>query len=252
MKEMQQNEGIDSQVSVNYPRVSVVVPARNEAKNLQHVLPHIPSFITEVILVDGHSDDDTIVMAQQLLPTIHIIKQINKGKGDALRLGFAACSGDIIVTLDADGSMDPSEIPKFVEALLAGNSFAKGSRFVQNGGSCDLTWVRHLGCLGLDTFASLLFRTRFSDICYGYYAFWRYCLDSVEIDCDGFEVEALIKIRMHKAQLKIIDVASMEHPRIHGESHLNIFRDGWRFFKTIVKERYKISTPSQLHAILRK
>jgi glycosyltransferase involved in cell wall biosynthesis len=242
LKEMQQNEGIGSQATLNYPRVSVVVPAHNEAKNLQYVLPYIPSIVTEVILVDGHSDDDTIAVAQQLLPTIRVIQQTKNGKGNALRLGFAACSGDIIITLDADGSMDPREIPTFIEALLAGNDFAKGSRFVQNAGSRDLTWIRRLGCLVLDFLASFLFKTRFSDICYGYYAFWRCCLDSLEIDCDGFEVEALINIRMHKAKRNIIAVPSIESPRIYGKSHLNIFRDGWRFFKTIVKERCQIST----------
>ncbi len=248
MKEQQQHTG--SQVSVieqnyprvsvveqNYPRVSVIIPTRNEAQNLQHVLPYIPSIVTEVILVDGHSSDDTVAIAQQLLPTIHVIRQTGKGKGDALRLGFAACSGDIIVMLDADGSADPREIPKFVEALLDGNDFAKGSRFTRGGGSHDITLLRRLGNLGLSSLVNLLFGTSFSDLCYGYNAFWRRCLDHVEVDCDGFEVETLINIRMHKAKLKIAEVPSFEHPRIYGESNLNTFRDGWRVLKTIVEER---------------
>src|SRR5438128_12604033 len=108
-------------------RISVVIPARNEAQNLYHVLPGIPPVVSEVILVDGDSTDDTIAVAQQLLPTIQIIKQKSKGKGDALRVGFAACAGDIIVMIDADGSTDPSEITRFVDALLQGNDVAKGS-----------------------------------------------------------------------------------------------------------------------------
>src|SRR5439155_1081760 len=110
-------------------RISVVIPARNEAQNLYHVLPGIPPIVSEVILVDGFSTDDTIAIAQQLLPTIQIVKQVGRGKGDALRAGFAACTGDIIVMLDADGSTNPHEIPRFVEALLGGSDFAKGSRF---------------------------------------------------------------------------------------------------------------------------
>ncbi len=157
------------------PRVSVVIPALNEAQNLRHVLPLIPPVVTEIVLVDGHSTDDTIAVVQQLGPTIrppiHIIKQTGKGKGDALRVGFAASVGDIIVTLDADGSTDPREIPLFVEALLRGNDFAKGSRCVLGGGSHDFTLLRRLGNYGLRKLVNILFRTRFSDLCYGYNAF---------------------------------------------------------------------------------
>ena len=72
---------------------SVVIPALNEAQNLQYVLPFIPPFVSEVILVNGHSTDDTFAVAKQLLPTTRIIKQVGKGKGNALKAGFGACSG---------------------------------------------------------------------------------------------------------------------------------------------------------------
>ena len=131
-----------------YPSISLVIPAHNEAENLQHVLPHIPSMVGEVILVDGHSTDDTTAVVQQLGPTfrppIHVMKQAGTGKGDALRVGFAACVGAIIVTLDADGSTDPREIPLFVEALMRGNDFAKGSRCILGGGSHDFSLLRRL------------------------------------------------------------------------------------------------------------
>src|SRR2546430_900821 len=144
-----------------YPRISVVIPALNEAQNLQYVLPYIPPIVSEVILVDGLSVDDTCAVAQRLLPAINIVKQMGKGKGNALKAGFAACTGDIIVMLDADGSADPGEIPRFVEALLAGHDFAKGSRFRKGGGSDDITFLRRLGNYGLCTFANLLFWTQF-------------------------------------------------------------------------------------------
>jgi glycosyltransferase involved in cell wall biosynthesis len=213
-------------------------------------LSYLPPIVTEVILVDGHSSDETVAIAQQLLPTIHVIQQTGKGKGDALRTGFAACSGDIIVMLDADGSANPDEIPRFVEALLQGNDFAKGSRFLTGGGSYDITFLRRLGNFGLRTLVNLLFATRFSDLCYGYNAFWRYCLDYVEITCDGFEVETLINIRMHKAKLKIAEIPSVEYARIYGQSNLNTFRDGWRVLKMIVKERTSASSQEQPRLIL--
>jgi hypothetical protein len=90
---------------------------------------------------------------------------------------------------------------------------------------------------------NLLFRARFSDLCYGYNAFWKYCLDHVEVDCDGFEVETLIHLRAHKANLRIVEVPSIEYRRIYGKSNLNAFRDGWRVLRTIVKERITNFSP---------
>src|SRR5215469_14108127 len=233
-----------------YPSISVVIPAVNEAKNRRRVLPLIPRIVTEIILVDGHSTDDTTAVVQQLGPTfrppIHVMKQAGTGKGDALRVGFAACVGAIIVTLDADGSTDPREIPLFVEALIRGNDFAKGSRCILGGGSHDFSHLRRLGNYGLRKLVNLLFRARFSDLCYGYNAFWRHCLDRIEIDCDGFEVETLISLRTYKANLKIVEVPSFEHPRRYGRSNLHTFRDGWRVLKTIMKELYYPITPDNL------
>src|SRR5579883_2599392 len=183
--------------------VTVIIPARNEAPNLQHVLPHLPAFVHEVILVDGHSTDNTDSVARDLLPTIRIVKQIGQGKGDAIRQGIEASTGDIIVLLDADGSADPLEISHFVEVLLLGADFAKGSRFIKGGRSHDITRVRRMGNNALISLVNILFGTRFSDLCYGYNAFWRHCLDYVTIDGSGFEIETLINIRMHLAGLTI-------------------------------------------------
>jgi glycosyltransferase involved in cell wall biosynthesis len=244
----QNNHRVSVLDSQRFPCVSVVIPARNEARNLYHVLPHLPSIVTEVVLIDGHSSDDTISVAQCLLPSVRIIQQTGRGKGDALRTGFAACTGDIIVMLDADGSADPGEIPRFVEALMGGYDFAKGSRFINGGGSHDITFLRRMGNYALSKFVNLLFWTQYSDLCYGYNAFWKHCLDRVEIDCDGFEVETLINLRMHKANLKVLEIPSFEHARIYGESNLQTFRDGWRVFKTILKERRKgLLTPSHAY-----
>ncbi|EFH81677.1 glycosyltransferase family 2 protein [Ktedonobacter racemifer] len=219
-----------------YPSVSVVIPTRNEALNLPHILPEIPTIVTEVVLVDGHSTDNTIAVARELRPDIRILTQQGRGKGDAMRAGFAACTGDIIVMLDADGSAHPAEITLFVEALMNDYDFAKGSRFLKGGGSHDLTWLRAIGNFGLCQFTNILYGRRFSDLCYGYNAFWRYCLESVELDCTGFEIEAQLCLRMHKAHYRIVEVPSIEHQRIHGESNLRTFPDGWRVLKTILKE----------------
>ena len=107
--------------------VSVVIPALNEAKNLPHVLPRIPAWVDEVLVIPGHSTDDTEEVARALWPSVRIVEQHGRGKGAALRSGFAAATGDIIVMMDADGSMNAAEIPAYVGALLAGADFAKGT-----------------------------------------------------------------------------------------------------------------------------
>ena len=220
------------------PRVSVVIPALNEAKNLPYVFARLPRDVYEVILVDGHSTDDTVAVARALYPDVRVVHQTRRGKGNALRCGFTACRGDIIVMLDADGSTSGAEIPRFVAALRDGADFAKGSRFLRGGGSVDITPFRRLGNWGLTGLVNVLFGTLYTDLCYGYNAFWRRCLADIRLDCDGFEVETLINIRVAQAGLRIREVPSMEGQRIHGVSNLNAWRDGRRILKTILSERF--------------
>ncbi len=219
------------------PTVSVVIPTLNEAKNLPHVLPDLPDIVSEVVLVDGRSKDNTITVAKELRPDIHVVRQTGKGKGNALVEGFAASTGDIIVMMDADGSNDPQEIALFVDALMKGADFAKGSRYIHDGGSGDFTWIRRFGNSSINLLANACFKVQFTDLCYGYNAFWRHCLPYLDIDCPGFEVEALMNIRACKANLKVKEVPSFEADRLFGESKLKALHDGWRIVKTIVRER---------------
>jgi glycosyltransferase involved in cell wall biosynthesis len=221
------------------PRVSVIIPTLNEAKNLPHVFAKLPGELHEVIVVDGFSTDDTLDVTRRLRPDARIVLQQNRGKGDALRCGFEAATGEILVMLDADGSADPSEIPAFVDTLVAGADFAKGSRFREGGGSSDITRLRRTGNRALNGLVNILFRTSYSDLCYGYNAFWRHCLGAMKVDCTGFEVETLINIRVARAGLDIREVPSFESDRIYGQSNLRTFRDGGRVLRTIVRERMR-------------
>ena len=218
-------------------RVSVVIPTLNEAENLPHVLPRLPAGLYEVILVDGHSTDGTIEVARRLRPDVRVVTQSGRGKGNALAAGFAAATGDIFVMLDADGSTDAAEIPRFVAALCNGADFVKGSRFAQGGASSDITFTRRVGNWALNTLVNTLYGTSYTDLCYGYNAFWARCLPYMRVDCDGFEVETLINVRIAKGGLVIHEVPSYERDRIHGRSNLHAVRDGVRVLRTIARER---------------
>ena len=224
------------------PTISVVIPALNEAENLRHVLPLIPSGIHEVILVDGASTDGTAEVARELRPDIRFVQQQGRGKGAALRSGFAAARGDIVVMLDADGSTDPREIPSFVEALLNGADFVKGSRFLPGGGTADMETYRKLGNMAFVYSVRLLFGGRYTDLCYGYNAFWRRVLPQLQLDGEGFEIETMMNVRALKAGLIVAEVPSFESHRIHGESHLRTIPDGFRVLRTIFSERFRSTT----------
>jgi glycosyltransferase involved in cell wall biosynthesis len=244
--------------------VSVVIPTLNEARNLPHVFGLLPEDVFEVVLVDGNSTDDTVDVARRLRPDVRIVSQTRRGKGNALACGFAVCRGDIIVMIDADGSTDPREIPAFVAALRAGADFAKGSRFVRGGGSTDITRIRRAGNHALNVFANTLNGTGYTDLCYGYNAFWRRCLPTLALEPgvrtrgnstrgnstraemrwgDGFEIETIINVRVARAGLKVAEVPSFERDRLHGESNLNAVKDGLRVLRTIARERFRRPTP---------
>jgi glycosyltransferase involved in cell wall biosynthesis len=247
-------------VEASWPRVSVVIPALNEARNLPHVLSRMPPGIHEVILVDGFSSDDTVAVARQLMPDVRIVMQTRTGKGNALACGFAEASGDIIAMVDADGSADPAEIPKFVKALLGGADFAKGTRFAPGGGSNDITRLRAVGNRLLTTFFNIYLGSRYSDLCYGYNVFWSRHAAVLNLDAtsppppngdgrlwgDGFEVETLIHVRAATAGLKVAEIPSFEYARIHGVSNLNALRDGLRVIQTILVGARRTRRPSAL------
>ena len=223
---------------LSLPKVSVIIPTLNEAKNLPYVLPYIPDWVYEVIIVDGHSTDNTLEVARTLYPEVTVVSAVQRGKGAALRAGFDAAKGDILVMLDADGSMNPLEIPLYVSALMTGMDFVKGSRFIQGGGTADMTSIRRLGNWGLTVLVRLLFGGGFSDLCYGYAGFWRRALDVLDLDATGFEIETLMNVRALRNRLKIAELPSFESNRVHGSSNLNAIWDGWRILQTIGRERF--------------
>jgi glycosyltransferase involved in cell wall biosynthesis len=217
--------------------VSVIIPALNEQRNIGWVLERLPPMVDEVILVDGHSVDRTVAVARAARPDIVVVTQNARGKGAALRAGFAAATGDLLVMIDADGSMDPHELHRYVTPLLNGYDFVKGSRFLAGGGSSDFTPLRRLGAQAFVRMTNAMFLIRLTDLCYGYCSFRRDCLSALRLTALGFEIETELVVHAVKANLRIAEVPSMELPRRHGVSNLHTFRDGQRVLRTLFRER---------------
>jgi glycosyltransferase involved in cell wall biosynthesis len=217
-------------------RVSLVLPAKNEARNLAWVLEQIPDVVDEVILVDGDSVDATLTMALACRPDIRVVKQSGPGKGNALRAGFLAARGEFIVMMDADGSMSPNEILHYIHFLSNGYDFVKGSRFMAGGGSLDITAIRRAGNTALLTLVNRLYDTNLTDLCYGFCAFRRRYLDHLSLSADGFDIEAEMIVHAVQAGLRIAEVPSLELPRRSGRSNLRAVRDGQRVLRVVLRD----------------
>jgi glycosyltransferase involved in cell wall biosynthesis len=217
--------------------VSLVIPAKNEAMNLASVLGRIPDVVDEVVLVDAHSTDGTVELARKLRPDIVVVYDDEPGKGAALRAGFRSATSDYVVIIDADGSMDPREVLRYVALLASGYELVKGSRFMAGGGSTDITFIRTLGNFGFVILCNLMFRQRFTDLCYGYLAFNRRRMEALGLDSVGFEIEAEIIAKSVMNGLRITEVPTYETPRLNGVSNLHAIRDGLRILRKLLKVR---------------
>lgn len=215
--------------------VSVIVPTRNEAPNLAALFESLPP-VYEVIVVDGHSVDGTAEQALALMPEARIVLQTGAGKGNAMREGLEAAMGDVAVFIDADGSNVPGEVERFVLALVNGADLAKGSRFLERGGSADITGVRRAGNAVLRGIVNRIYGTRFTDLAYGFNAVWTKHRDVLKLDCNGFEIETLIHIRAARLGLVIEEVPSYENERTVGSTNLHAVRDGIRIVAVLVRE----------------
>jgi glycosyltransferase involved in cell wall biosynthesis len=198
--------------------------------------------VDEVILVDGNSTDRTLEVARAIRPDIRVVQESARGKGSALRTGFSVATGEIIVMLDADCSMDPQEIEHYVTPILRGADVVKGSRYLPGGGTADMTRMRHIGNRVLLGLVNTLYGSRFSELCYGYMALRRDCVDVLQLAASGFEIETEIVVRALRENLQVVEVPSYEAERRYGASNLNAVRDGFRVLDTLLTQRLRPAT----------
>jgi len=189
-----------------------------------------------VLVIDGNSLDRTVQTAKDF--GANVILQNGSGKGAALREAFDHADGDFLVILDADGSMNPKEIPLLMEGFASGADIVKGSRFLQYGHTYDMTPIRRLGNTLFIFLVNLFWSANYTDLCYGFGAFTKDAIVRLNphLKSMNFEIETEVFIKARKLGLKVVEVPSVEFRRGYGKSNLHGFRDGLLILRTIFKE----------------
>jgi glycosyltransferase involved in cell wall biosynthesis len=218
--------------------IGVVIPALNEEKNIEEVICKLRDFgYDNILVIDGKSKDNTAKVAAKL--GAKVVTQEGHGKGGAIRqvLRNRYFDVDVLVLMDADGSMDPKEIPAFVDAMYSGADVVKGSRFLKGGYTYDMEGIRKFGNSMLMFCVNFLWSAKYTDLCYGYFAFNKNAVEQIAplLESDGFEIETEIFIKALDLGLIVKEIPSTEFPRKYGESNLHSLRDGFKILKTILR-----------------
>lgn len=215
--------------------ISVVIPTLNEEQNLPLVLNVLPKYIDEIIIVDGHSKDNTVKIAKKYKAKVIYD---DYGKGSALIKGVKLAKGDIIITMDADCSNNVNELGLLIEGILTGHDICMGSRFIAGGGTSDMPFYRRWGNKFFVSLVNLFWRQNYTDLCYGYRSFKKGVFEKLHLSSKGFSIETEISIKAAKKKLSVIEVPSFEKKRVHGVGKLRTFKDGWSILKRILNELF--------------
>ena len=212
-------------------RVTVVIPTKDEAKNLSWVLERVKPYYGELLVVDGHSKDDTRAIASAA--GARVILDDGTGKGGALRIGAREASRDIVVFIDADGSHDPDVIPALVEPILNDTAdLVIGSRM--RGGSDELhssvkEIVRLFGSELITVAINWRFGVQLTDYQNGFRAIRREAMIAINTKERTFTIEQEMAIKALKRKYRLDETPAHEHRRMHGTSHIVVWRVGFRY-----------------------
>lgn len=223
--------------------VSIVIPAYNEEKTIGYVIEKTTKVMDslglpyEIIVVDDGSIDRTRENASNYKVKV-LFNERNMGKGYALRRGFRSARGNIIITMDADGSHDPKEIPLLIKPALEGADMVAGSRFL--GGQKGYTSKLHiLGNKIINMIIMVMTRKMITDSQTGLRAIRREALKKISLDSNGFEIETEITVKMLKNGFRLQEIPIDCKKREQGRSRIRTLHDSIKIFKTIVKSVVK-------------
>jgi UDP-N-acetylglucosamine---dolichyl-phosphate N-acetylglucosaminyltransferase len=183
-----------------------IIPAYNEEKTIAEVLERTRPFVTEILVVNDGSSDQTAAIAKKA-GVIVVSHSINRGLGAAIGTGFAAAQkygADLALTLDADGQHDPSEIPKFIAAVKEGAEVVIGSRMIE--GAKGMPWYRKVAQLIGNITTFLLFGAWVTDSQSGFRGFSKKALEKIEIKTNRMEISSELIAEAHRNKLKLVEV----------------------------------------------
>src|SRR5207249_9554857 len=235
------------QVGLAEPLVSVIVPARNEAGNIEDIFERTPEMGrgTELVFVEGHSTDDTYASIEREIArhpqrSCQLLRQTGKGKGDAVRLGLAHARGDVLMILDADVTVAPEDLPRFLSALRSGKGeFINGVRLVY---PMQKQAMRFLNLLGNKFFSlafSWLLGQSIKDTLCGTKVLWKRDYEAITAnrayfdDFDPFGDFDLI-FGAVKLNLKLTDLPIRYRERTYGTTNIERWKHGWLLLKTVL------------------
>jgi glycosyltransferase involved in cell wall biosynthesis len=224
---------------VPYLSISIVIPAYNEAQTIGNVIEETLTVMDnlqlpyEIIIVDDGSTDDTRRIATNYKATV-LYNGKNRGKGYAVRKGFRHAQGDIIVTIDADGSHSPKEIPELINPLFNGTDVVSGSRFLGTGKHFT-TRLNRLGNSLFNITIMILTRKHVTDSQTGFRAIKKQVIDKLNLNTTGYDIETEITVKSLKNGFTFQEKPISCHRREYNLSKLKILQDGSRIFKTILK-----------------
>ncbi len=221
--------------------LSVVIPALNEEKSISFIIEGCKPFADEIIVIDGHSIDQTAIIAENL--GVKVIFDNKKGKGDALRCSIPHITGDIVVFIDADGSHTPEEIPMLIEPIVANEAdHVTGSRLI--GGSSEFhggfdECFRLMGSSFITACINWKFKVRISDSQNGFRAIRTSVLRRLDLKENITTIEQEMIIKTLKNGFRIAEVPTHEHRRIAGYSKIDIKKVAFRYVYSLLKYLFR-------------
>jgi len=211
-------------------KVSVIIPALNEEKTVAEVIAGAKPFCDEIIVVDGNSKDRTVKVAREAGAIV--VRDNGRGKGDGIRVGASKASSDILIFMDADGSHEPKDIPRMIEAIENGVDLVIGSRMT--GGSDELhgtfsNYVRMVASGISVLIINFIYKQHLTDIQNGFRAIKKEVFFDIDTRANDFDIEQEITVRCLKKGYKVTEISSHEYARKAGTSNLSVPRKGHKF-----------------------